>query len=395
MKKNPIKKILVLSVLLSTSHITNAAATGWPVSDIGLLSYLSNSAAGGVVTDNGGVISLLNQIESDLSHLSSQNTNLSQSASDAQNLRDKFGLQDQSTISRRPDANAYYSASNAASGGAATSSTGGSSTSAQNSSRSDVLNAQAGDLQTKDVVYSRQENGFCSDDDVKYRRGNCSSVGLYPKADVDGGGLDGAPLTADEVASNLPRRDVYTADEAEKTRSLVKNATTNLPVEEIKDVKKANTPAGAYFGSLLATYQAKSLLAQSADTDQIAMKTEIKNLTSEQSTTWSNLSSSWKTWFGIDAPAKPSEWALIKGQVYSRYADPQWQQKTGSMSVEDAVRELVRQEALNGKMQTVMIELLMKNNQLQAASLGNAIQPVTYDSLTQARKAVDGSAISQ
>lgn len=389
------KRKLAIGVLLSLSYLNHANATGWPVSDVGLLSYLSNSAAGGVVTDNGGVISLLNQIESDLSHLSSQSTNLAQNSADAANLRDKFGLQDQSTLSRTPDANACYSASNAASGGAGTSSTGSSSTSADSNSRNDVVNAQAGDLQTKDVVYSRQENGFCSNDDVKYKRGNCSSVGTYPKADIDGGGLSGAPLTGAELASDLPRRDVYTADEAQKTRALVKNATSNMPVEEIKDATKANTPAGAYFSALLSAYQSKSLLAQSADNDQVAMKTEIKNLTSEQSSTWSNLSSSWKSWFGVDAPPKPSEWALVKGQVYSRYADPVWQEKTGSMSEQDGVRELVRMEALNGKMMTVVIELLMKNNQLQAASLGNSIQPVTYDSLTQARKAVDGSAISK
>ena len=57
------KAVLTLSISSALIFTSNANATGWPVSDVGLLSYLSNSAAGGIVTDNGGVISLLNSIK--------------------------------------------------------------------------------------------------------------------------------------------------------------------------------------------------------------------------------------------------------------------------------------------------------------------------------------------
>lgn len=392
MMKSKFKKIaLVLAgTLCLGSFPASAIATGWPVSDVGLLAYLSNSAAGGIVADNGGVISLLNQIESDLAHISSQNTSLAQNSDTADNLRAQRAMSNQLLLDRLPDNNACYAISAANSGGAASSSTNRSATSAGQSAMNTVLTAVSTGPEAKNKMFARAENGFCSDDDRTYNRGGCTSVGEYPKADVDAGALDGAPRTSTEIASGSPRRDYYTTDEAKKmNEGLVPNVTSNLGVKDIDDKSLANSTNGVLFGAQLSAYQAKSLLAQKANNDQIAMKTEINNgLTGEQQTIWNKNSSQWQNWFGFSNP-KPTEWNLIKGQVYSRYADNDWLTSTATMPEEAASREMVRMQALALKMQLEQMKLQMTNNQLLSALLGNAIQPVTYDGLNGLRSKLE------
>ncbi|WP_368656976.1 hypothetical protein [Pantoea agglomerans] len=383
------KKIIALSVLLSLSHVTNAAATGWPVSDVGLLAYLSNSAAGGVVADNGGVISLLNQIESDLAHISTQNKNLTQNANDAENQRSKWSLQDQASLSRIPDAQACYSASNASMGSAGSSGASSKATSSDVQAKNRVEQAVSTSPQSKNNIYERSENQLCSDDDAKYGRGGCSAPGQYPNADIDGGGLSGAPLTASEIASGKTRRDVYTNDEAKKTQFLVLNTTSNLPIEDIKDKAQGNTSEGVLFATKLKSYQAKSLLAQSALDRIVASNTEIDNMNAEQQNVWSSLSSVWKKLTGTDAPAKPSSDSIMKVQVLKRYTDEDWQTDVASMNEVDALRELNRQSAIknmlaydnNKKLDTVI--------QLLAAQLGNSIQPVNADDLQEMKTKIE------
>lgn len=384
--KSKFKKLsLILTTTLCLSSTPAfALAAGWPVSDIDLLAYLSNSAAGGVITDNGGVISLLNQIESDLSHISSQNTNLAQNADSAQNLRDKLALSNQMLLNSIPDDNACYAASSGSSGGSASGGTSAAATSYQKTAKDSVLEAVSTGPQAKNFMYERAQKGLCSEDDQKYNRGGCTSVGQYPKADIDAGGISGAPQSSSDIASNNTRRDYYTSTEATLTNDfLVKNLTSNLPVKDIDDKAKANSTNGVLFGSLLSSYQAKSLLAQKADSDQIALKT-VSNLTSEQQKIWDENSDQWSTWFGFSDP-KPTEWNLIKAQVYSRYADNKWLASTANMDETTSNREIMRMQALALKMQLEQMNLQMTNNQLLAAILGNSIQPVTYDSLNNLR----------
>lgn len=392
MKKVLNKKILAATILLSFVPVSNATATGWPVSDIGLLAYLSNSAAGGVVTDNGGVISLLKQVESDLAQISAQNTSLTKSANDADNQRGKWALADNASLSRMPDSNACYAISAASSGGAASASSGSSKTSAETAAKDNVVSAVSAGPQSKNSRYERASDGFCSDDDAKYHRGGCTGAGQYPNGDIDAGGLDGAPLTSGELASNAVRRDYYTTDEASKARSLVENVTSNLPAEPITNKDYANSVNGLYYSTNLASYQAKALLAQKANLEQIAVKTEIEpgKLTGEQQTIWSDIASKWQGWFGFSNP-KPTEWNLIKGQVYNRYANDKWLTKTSDMTVDESNREILRLLSLMSKMQLMQLQYQMTSNQLGSAQLGATIQPITYNQLQQIKKDVEQS----
>ncbi|THB82736.1 hypothetical protein E1N66_19390 [Pantoea allii] len=377
-----LNKSIVAASILTAFTMSNANATGWPVSDVGLLAYLSNSAAGGVVTDNGGVISLLKQVESDLSQITAQNTSLAKSNNDAQNQRGKWALGDNAKLSRMPDANACYAVTGSGSNGAASSSTGAFQTGSQLTAKNDVVNAVSTGPQSKNSRYERVASGFCSDDDAKYNRGGCTGAGQYPNADIDAGGLDGAPLTSGDIASNQPRKQDYSSEEAEKAKSLVKNATSNLPVQPITNKNYSNSVNGLYFSTNLASYQAKSLLAQKADNDIIAYKTEIpeSKLTSEQLTSWNDNKSNWFKWFGTNDP-KPTEWNLILAQVYGRYANEKWQTLLSTMTADESSRETNRQLAVLTKLETDKMKIQMTTNQLLAALLGNSIQPVTNEKL--------------
>ena len=376
----------VLSVLIAGSLPATAAATGWPVSDVGLLAYLSNSAAGGVVTDNGGVISLLTQISSDLQHTSTQNTELAKNKANTDAVLDKLGLENQAALSRRPGSNACYSATSTLANGGGSSNTASNSTSSGKAVVNSVINASSPGPESKNFVQERITNSFCSEDDVRYNRGGCTSTGEYPSGDVDGGALSGAPLTQVQVGtSDAIRSDTYTKEQAVKIQTLVKNATTNLVPEDLKDKGSSNTSAGVAYKTQLSAYQAKATLAASALNDQIALRTEMPSLNSQQQNSWSGYKDNWKVWTGKDAPEKPSEFDLIVGGVYSRYADMKWNTSVQTMNTEELLRESVMQNALTNKMLLELLKNQQKQTQLSAASLGSQLQPVNYQSLNNMR----------
>lgn len=379
------KKAFLATSLIAGISISNANATGWPVSDVGLLSYLSNSAAGGVVTDNGGVISLLNAINTNLDHALSQNTELSKSATNSDALLNKLQLQNQAALNRLPDANACYAATSAAAGGGASASTASGSAGAAKAAMQNVINATSPGPESKNFAQERIDNSFCSQSDRDNNVGGCTSVGQYPAGDVDGGALSGAPFTQVQLNTDTVRSDTYTADQAKKIQTLVKNATVNIAPEDIKDKGSANTSAGIAYKTYLTSYQAKATLAQSVLNDQVAMRTEMKTLNSAQQNAWANQSPHWQEWLGKDAPAKPSEYDLINGAVASRYADVKWQTDVGTMNETDALREQNRQSAVTNKLLLLLVENQMKANQLLAAQLGTQLQPVNYKQLNDIR----------
>lgn len=379
------KAVLALSICSATLITTNANAAGWPVSDIDLLSYLSNSAAGGVVTDNGGVISLLNSITTQLDSIKEQNKQLATGTTNSDSLLNQLDLQNKAALSRTPDANACYSATSTGAGGGAAGNTASGSAGAAKAAVQNIINADSPAPETKNFALERVQHGFCSDLDVKYNVGGCTAVGTYPAGDVDGGALSGAPFTAAQQVTDAVRPDTYTADQAEKIQTLVKNATANIAPEDIKDKGAANTATGIAYKTMLSSYQAKATLAQAVVNDQVALRTEMKTMSTTQQNAWGNYSPHWQEFFGsaTPTPPKPSEYDLLNGAVASRYAYEKWQTDVGTMNEIDAAREQNRQLALTNKLIFMMLNEQMKANQLLASQLGQQIQPVNYNQLNQ------------
>lgn len=83
---------------------------------------------------------------------------------------------------------------------------------------------------------------------------------------------------------------------------------------------------------------------------------------------------------GTTFPDNPSEWEMLRYEIYSRYADTTgadaWQVKISSADEKETAHEQARMQALDLRLQMLQIERTEDTNILLAALLGQQLQPV-------------------
>ncbi|MBJ3726601.1 hypothetical protein JGC78_24280, partial [Salmonella enterica subsp. enterica serovar Corvallis] len=79
-------------------------------------------------------------------------------------------------------------------------------------------------------------------------------------------------------------------------------------------------------------------------------------------------------------PPKPSEWEMLRYEIYSRYADTTgadaWQVKISSSDERETAHGQARMQAIDLRLQMLQIERTEDTNILLAALLGQQLQPV-------------------
>ncbi|MDH1480581.1 hypothetical protein N5E88_13955, partial [Enterobacter cloacae] len=102
---------------------------------------------------------------------------------------------------------------------------------------------------------------------------------------------------------------------------------------------------------------------------------------------------------GATFPDNPSEWEMLRYEIYSRYADTTgadaWQVKISSADEKETAHEQARMQALDLRLQMLQIERTEDTNILLAALLGQQLQPVDKQMLnnlkTNATRATQAS----
>ncbi|EOU6128925.1 hypothetical protein ACN937_002328, partial [Escherichia coli] len=237
----------------------------------------------------------------------------------------------------------------------------------------------------------------CSEDDVKYNRGGCNTIGQYPDKDKSASSLITPPLSKSDALSNKVSNQSYSVEQMEVAEAAKRNLIGNLPVEPLKNKGLEDTTEGREYLSAFSSFVSRSTAGTNAIDSILAMK-KASNVsvnsrgakigstlgsTQGANLAWSDASvkSKYATLFpGTTFPDNPSEWEMLRYEIYSRYADTTgadaWQVKISSADEKETAHEQARMQALDLRLQMLQIERTEDTNILLAALLGQQLQPV-------------------
>lgn len=300
-------------------------------------------------------------------------------------------------LNRIPDANACAEVTSAGSSGAAGSNTSSAKEALAENSVKMFTQASTGINEAKKNIMGRVSIEVCSEDDVKYNRGGCSTIGQYPDKDKTASSLITPPLSKSDALSNKVSNQSYSAEQMSVAEAAKRNLIGNLPVEQLNNKGLEDTTEGREYLSAFASFISRSTAGTNAIDSILAIK-KASNVsvnsrganigfslgsTQGASLAWSDASvkSKYATLFpGTTFPDDPSEWEMLRYEIYSRYADTTgadaWQVKISSADEKETAHEQARMQALDLRLQMIQIERTEDTNILLAALLGQQLQPV-------------------
>lgn len=391
-KKNLKRKILGMACALCFSSLyVNTASAVYPVTNYTLDPYLMG------LTSGNGLIETLVSMNDKLAQATITN-NENQKNGVLSNANQAIQQQRMENILKRtPSENACQEVTAAGGRGAASSNSSAAKDALADTSLASYSEARDGMIEAKKNVYTRPSIEVCTENDVKYSRGNCSSVGQYPDKDKAAGSLIDPPLSTDDANNGKVSNQTYTAKQLQVAEAAKRNLIGNLPVEQLNDKSLENSQEGREFLSALASFVSRSTAGTNAIDSILAMKkgsdvsvnSRGANIGSSLGSTsgakvaWTDaaVQTKYKTLFpGADFPPNPSEWEMLRYEIYSRYADTSssdsWQVKISSADEKDALREIARMQAIQLRLSMLQVQRQEDANIIAAAQLGSELQPV-------------------
>jgi len=400
-KKNFKRKVLGVTCALCFSALyANTASAAYPVTNYTLDPYLMGFTSG-----NGLIETLVSMNDKLAQATISNNENQKNEALNNANQ----AIQQQrmeNALKRTPSANACEEVTSAGGRGSS-----GSNTSSAKEALSDSsveIFTQASDPRGEAYknTKGRVDLDVCSAEDIKFNRGGCSSVGQYPDKDKSSGSLTNPPLSRDEAANKKVSNQSYNEKQLKIAETAKRNVIGNLPVEPLNDKALENTQEGREFLSAFASFTTRSTAGTNAIDSILAMKkgsdvavnsrgTNIGsglNSTQGANLAWSDASvkQKYETLFpGATFPTKPSEWEMLRYEIYSRYADTTgpsaWQVLISSADEKESLREIARMQAIQLRLTMLQVERQEDANIIAAAQLGAELQPVDKATLVKLR----------
>lgn len=176
-----------------------------------------------------------------------------------------------------------------------------------------------------------------------------------------------------------------------------RNLIGNLPLQQLNDRSLEDTKEGREYLSAFSSFVARSTAGTNAVDSILAIKKSGDvsvnsrgvnigsglGATAGASQAWTDASvkTKYATLFpGAEFPSKPSEWEMLRYEIYSRYADTTgadaWQVKISSTDEKETAHEQARMQAIDLRLQMLLIERTEDTNILLAALLGQQLQPV-------------------
>ena len=391
--------IAACALTFSTMYIGNAAAA-YPVTNYTLDPYLM-----GFTTGNGLIETLVSMNDKLAQATITNNENaknqvMNSANADIQKQRMENGLK------RIPSANACAEVTSAGGRGAAGSGTKASKEELSQNSLTALTEAKDALVEAKKNILTRPSINVCSKGDVLVGRGGCSSEGQYPDKDKSAAVLLSPPVSREDAAAGIVANESYDAQQLQVAEAAKRNLTVNVPVEQLNDKNLENTTEGRDFLSAFAAFADRSTAGSNAIDSILAIKKSSNvAINSRGANIGSNLTSSkgaetaWKDQVVRDKykvlfpnakfPENPSEWEMLRYEIYSRYADTTgsdaWQVKISTATTEESLREIARMMAIQLRMSMIQIQRQEEGNVIGAADLNQGLDPVTKGSLKTLR----------
>lgn len=391
--------IAACALTFSTMYIGNAAAA-YPVTNYTLDPYLM-----GFTTGNGLIETLVSMNDklaqaTITSNENAKNQVMNSANADIQKQRMENGLK------RIPSANACAEVTSAGGRGAAGSGTKASKEELSQNSLTALTEAKDALVEAKKNILTRPSIDVCSKGDISVGRGGCSSEGQYPDKDKSAAVLLSPPVSRDDAAAGIVANESYDAQQLQVAEAAKRNLTVNVPVEQLNDKNLENTTEGRDFLSAFAAFADRSTAGSNAIDSILAIKKSSNvAINSRGANIGSNLTSSkgaetaWKDRVVRDKykvlfpnakfPENPSEWEMLRYEIYSRYADTTgndaWQVKISTATTEESLREIARMMAIQLRMSMIQIQRQEEGNVIGAADLNQGLDPVTKGSLKTLR----------
>lgn len=233
-----LKRITVVSALCFSVLYTNTASSAYPVSNYTLDPYLMGFTSGN------GLIETLVSMNDKLAQATitanenQKNAVVSNASQAIQEQRMK------NILNRIPDANACEEVTSAGGRGAAGSNTSSAKEALSENSVKMFTQANTGINEAKKNIMGRVSISVCSEDDVKYNRGGCNTIGQYPDKDKSASSLITPPLSKSDIVANKVSNQSYSVDQMKVAEVAKRNLIGNLPVEPLNNKGLEDTSEG-------------------------------------------------------------------------------------------------------------------------------------------------------
>ncbi len=400
-KKNFKRKVLgITCALCFSAFYANTAYAAWPVTNYTLDPYLMGFTSGN------GLIETLVSMNDKLAQatITANENQKNQVMSNAQQAIQEQRMKN--ILKRMPSANACEEVTAAGGRGSAGSGTSAAKQALSDSSVEIFTKAQGPREEGYKNTKGRVDLKVCSEEDVNYKRGGCSTIGKYPDKDKSATSLTTPPLSENDGKSGKVPNQSYDKEQLKIAEAVKRNVIGNLPVEPINDPELENTQEGREFLSAFSSFTARSTAGTNAMDSILAIKKSSDvDVNSRGANIGSNLGSNkdaklawsdpsveikYKTLFpNAEFPKKPSEWEMLRYEVYSRYADTTgpdaWQIKISNADEKESLREIARMQAIQLRLTMIQIERQEDANIIAAAQMGAELQPVSKSTLVTLR----------
>ena len=238
---------------------------------------------------------------------------------------------------------------------------------------------------------------YCSAQDVTNKRPGCSAVGPLPGADIQLGTLTTPPTKDASTPTNVT---LASGAQQDAAKAVIRNVVSPIPPQDPPPSAAATPLAAEYFAEanvfrarLSAAADALSNIASIRFANPaLAQQTVIGETVGQ---TWNDPATKAKyeqLFPGQPFPVVPSEWELLRYDVYSRWADAtgpdSWQSRVATMTQEETGRETIRLLAEMSRIQMLQVERQDDTNKILAALLSSDLDPRTRQQLEELRKTV-------
>lgn len=281
---------------------------------------------------------------------------------------------------------------------------------------SDMLNDNRTGINRSGRLYAQHTQTYCSKQDVDNKRPGCGSLGDLPGADVTMSSVFSGATKPGKVSNSS-----YDAKQQDAALAYVQTVAPFVPSDAPENT--ANTPGGREYTTALNRFRGRSdasveplvaSLALRSRPDQLSAAMSKLTSTSKDSVAntanmtgygygvdgqsdWASVKPKYQQLFGskVDFPAAPSEWEVLKYDVFSRYADAadadSWQAKVASFTEQQGIQELDRMAALQLRLMFLQTEQQQKTNALLGLILANQLDPLSSKQLQGQLQGVSGN----
>lgn len=239
-----------------------------------------------------------------------------------------------------------------------------------------------------DLARDRNNDGFCSKEDLQNGFPGCNGEGNLPNADIRASSLTVGANASDTDPSNGS----LTAAQQAAARAYITNTSPTPP--NLPSPAALETSGGKRFLAMHNQFSARSAASGDAMNNILASHAAMPLTVNGQAENsgvardWQQRRGDWQDIFGnkLAFPVNPSERDMLRYEVFRYYTSPEYQvslQKTADdRGLSGLAREQLAQTALTNRLLFQLIQRQEDENVILAQLLNHQLDPMTSQGLT-------------